>query len=180
MATQTRDLIDAKCASKGRARKASPMEKRRTRSRGVRRCGECMSSCRRALRRRGAWRGAATTSALGSRWQRAPSARRRRPRSRQGGEVHGVARCESAGTSRPRRNLGVVGEPKKGRGDRGPPLLGGADMSLHIVSMCQNSRANRDSSHLAEDSFTEGTDTTKPESPSLPSPIIFPSCAQVL
>ena len=143
------------------------------------RCGECMS-CRRALRRRGAWRGAATTSALGSRWQRAPSARRRRPRSRQGGEVHGVARCESAGTSRPRRNLGVVGEPKKGRGDRGPPLLGGADMSLHIVSMCQNSRANRDSSHLAEDSFTEGTDTTKPESPSLPSPIIFPSCAQVL
>ena len=78
----------------------------------TRRCGECMSCCR-ALRRRGAWRGAATTSALGSRWQRAPSARRRRPRSRQGGEVHGVARCESAGTSRPRRNLGVVGEPPK-------------------------------------------------------------------
>ena len=61
----------------------------------------------------------------------------------------------------PRRNLGVVGEPKKGRGDRGPPLLGGADMSLHIVSMCQNSGANRDSSHLAEDSFTHGRDETR-------------------
>ena len=182
MATQTRDLIDAKCASKGRARKASPMEKRRTRSRGVRRCGECMSSCRRALRRRGAWRGAATTSALGSRWQRAPSARRRRPRSRQGGEVHGVARCESAGTSRPRRNLGVVGEPKKGRGDRGPPRFWVVLICRCTSCPCVKTLAQPVILHTWRKirSRRGRTDTTKPESPSLPSPIIFPSCAQVL
>ena len=126
----------------------------------TRRCGECLS-CRGALRRRGAWRGAATTSALGSRWQRAPSAGRRRPRSRQGGgKRHGREMREGSRDEDP-RNLGSASSARAKKRPRGPPLLGGAAMSLHIVSMCQNSDAYPHSSHPAVDLFTDARDETR-------------------
>ena len=143
----------------------------------TRRCGECMS-CRRALRRRGAWRGAATTSALGSRWQRAPSARRRRPRSRQGGEVHGVARCESAGTRTQDETSASSASRKKAAGT--------GVLRFWVVLICRctscpcvKTLAQTVILHTWRKIHSR-TDATKPESPSLPSPIIFPSCAQVL
>ena len=157
MATQVRDLTDAKCASKGRARKASPME---AQDLITRRCGECMS-CRGALRRRGAWRGAATTSALGSRWQRAPSAGRRRPRSRQGGgKRHGremrERRVKGRGPKKPRLRRR---EQKKGRGVlRFWVVLLYRVFRVHVS---ENSCANPDSSHLAVDLFTDARDETR-------------------
>ena len=132
----------------------------------TRRCGECLS-CRGALRRRGAWRGAATTSALGSRWQRAPSAGRRRPRSRQGGgKRHGREMREGSRDEDPQETSASSARAKKR--PRGPPLLGGAAMSLHIVSMCQNSGAYPDSSHLAVDLFTDARTRRNPSRPHCP------------
>ena len=139
----------------------------------TRRCGECLS-CRGALRRRGAWRGAATTSALGSRWQRAPSAGRRRPRSRQGGgKRHGremrERRVKGRGPKKPRLRRR---EQKKGRGV----------LRFWVVLLCRctscpcvKTRTPTLILHTWRSTCSR-TDATKPESPSLSSPIVLPSC----
>ena len=132
----------------------------------TRRCGECLS-CRGALRRRGAWRGAATTSALGSRWQRAPSAGRRRPRSRQGGgKRHGREMREGSRDEDP-RNLGFVGASKKKAA--GSSAFGWCCLyRVFRVHVSENSCANPDSSHLAVDLFTDGRTRRNPSRPHCP------------
>ena len=126
----------------------------------TRRCGECLS-CRGALRRRGAWRGAATTSALGSRWQRAPSAGRRRPRSRQGGgKRHGREMREGSRDEDP-RNLGFVGASKKKAA--GSSAFGWCCYIVCFVSMCPKTRAQTLILHTWRStcSRTHGRDETR-------------------
>ena len=141
----------------------------------TRRCGECLS-CRGALRRRGAWRGAATTSALGSRWQRAPSAGRRRPRSRQGGgKRHGREMREGSRDEDPQETSASSARAKKGRGV----------LRFWVVLLCRctscpcvKTRTPTLILHTWRSTCSR-TDATKPESPSLPSPTVFPSCVGI-
>ena len=76
-----------------------------------------------------------------------------------GGGSDMVARCAKGQGTRTQETSASSARAKKR--PRGPPLLGGAAMSLHIVSMCQNSDAYPDSSHLAVDLFTDGRDETR-------------------
>ena len=142
------------------------MEAQGTRSRGD--CGECMS-CRGALRRRGAWRGAATTSLIGSGVALAASAFGRTAAAEvasRGGEAtwsRDARRVKGRGPKKPRLRRR---EQKKGRGVlRFWVVLLYRVFRVHVS---ENSCANPDSSHLAVDLFTDGRTRRNPSRPHCP------------